>query len=88
MGGIIDIQRGSECSRVVIDGATVSDIDAEKRRCEKGRGCFGGGECDCNCDGIAIAMDWDAVSRRGRPRQYLRPQGSVGEGRSLLLAGG
>ena len=37
---------------------------------------------------MAIAMDWDAVSRRGRPRQYLRPQGSVGEGRSLLLAGG
>ena len=24
MGGIIDVQRGSECSRVVIDAATVS----------------------------------------------------------------
>ena len=50
LGGIIDVQRGSECSRVVIDAATVSDVDAERGRCEKGRGCFGGCDRDGNCD--------------------------------------
>jgi hypothetical protein len=82
LGGIIDVQRGSECSRVVIDAATVSDVDAERGRCEKGRGCFGGCDRDGNCDGLGCGVE------EGAAAPVSPPPGVCGRGEVIAVGRG